>query len=905
MIDFLLRTITKWLLSLRYRVSIRGLEVVVAKGKKAILFLSNHPALIDPIILAARLHSPFAPRALADKDQVDRFLIRWLARRSGARIIPSMAKYGSVARSEIEKVLDESIEGLKHGENLLLWPSGRAYRSYLEDLGGNSAVEHILQQYPDARVVLIRIKGLWGSSFSWARGREPKVAKALRKGFFSLLASGIFFAPRRNVTIEFYEPLDLPRPRRFASQSEAAGADRNTINRFLETYYNTDAPHNTYVPYTIWEKAGPVTIPEPIPAKLQGTHSSVPPATRRMVLNYLSNLTGISTLADSDHLARDLGMDSLARIDLIIWLEKEFGFPQPDADVMQTVGDCVLAACGDFVYSGPAALAPISPRWFRDPAKRAPLTIPAGSSVTEVFLKQAMQSPSKIIIADQSSGEKSYRDLVIASLLLKPIIENLDGVCVGIMLPASVTADIFYLATLFAGKTPVMVNWTAGPRNVIESLNLANVKHVLTTQALVDKIASQGIDLSIVNDRFVFVEVLAYSISRLARFRVWLTGYVSWASLYNAKVSTTAAIIFTSGSETLPKAVPLTHANMLANLRDVLSVVTIRETDRLIGILPPFHSFGLTGTMLLPLCSGVRTVYHPNPMDAGMGGRLIEAYRVTFLIGTPTLLNGIVRASAREQVSSLRLAVTGAEKCPEKLYAALKEHCSNAIILEGYGVTECSPIISLNDENNPRPLTIGKVLPSLEYLLIEPETSKPLTGPGTGPASPRGGAGILLVRGPSVFSGYLGPPAPRRGWGPTSAVPFVEVQGKQWYNTGDLVSVDKDGVLTFCGRLKRFVKLGGEMISIPAIEAVLEDYYVRDTDKGPVLAVEATTDEDHPELILFTTREIDRESANRQIRQAGLSGLHNIRRVVKLEEIPTLGTGKTDYRALKARLGVV
>jgi acyl-[acyl-carrier-protein]-phospholipid O-acyltransferase/long-chain-fatty-acid--[acyl-carrier-protein] ligase len=869
MIDFLLRTITKWLLSLRYHISISGLEVVAAKGKKGILFLPNHPALIDPIILCCYLRSPFAPRAIADKDQVDRFLIRWLARHTGVRIIPSMATYGSVARSEIEKALDASIEGLRQGENLLLWPGGRAYRSYLEDLGGNSAVERILQRCPDVRVVLVRIRGLWGSSFSWASGRKPEVAKALRKGFFSLLVSGIFFAPRRRVTIEFYEPPDLPR-----------SADRSTLNRFLEAYYNVDAPHNNYVPYTIWEKGGSVTLLEVSLPMLEGASSSVPSATRQMVLNYLSNLTGISTLQDSDHLARDLGMDSLARIDLIIWLEKEFGFLQTNADAMRTVGDCMLAACGDFVYSSPAALVPVSPRWFKYTGKRR-LTVPQGASVTDVFLKQAAQSPSRIIVADQSSGEKSYRDLVIACLLFKPVIENLSGDCIGIMLPASVAADIFYLAALFTGKTPVMVNWTTGPRNLIESLNVANVKHVLTTQALIDKITSQGIDLSIIKNSFLFVEALARSISRLSRFRAWFAGYLNWAPLYNAKVSTMAAIIFTSGSETLPKAVPLTHANVLANLRDVLSVVTIRETDRLIGILPPFHSFGLTGTMLLPLCGGVRTVYHPNPMDAGMGGRLIEAYRVTLLIGTPTLLNGIVRASTKEQLSSLRLAVTGAEKCSEKVYTALKERCRNAIILEGYGVTECSPIISINDENDPRPLTIGKVLPSLEYLLIEPQTGKPLSAAGTG---------ILLVRGPSVFSGYLGT---------TSAKPFVEVQGKKWYSTGDLVSVDNDGILMFCGRLKRFVKLGGEMISLPAVEAVLESHYAGDSDKGPVLVVEATADEYHPELILFTTCEIDREDANRHIRQAGLSGLHNIRRVVKLSEIPTLGTGKVDYRALK------
>jgi acyl-[acyl-carrier-protein]-phospholipid O-acyltransferase/long-chain-fatty-acid--[acyl-carrier-protein] ligase len=904
MLDFLLRTITKWLLSLRYNVSISSLEAVAAKGKKGILFLPNHPALIDPIILSAYLRTPFTPRAIADKDQVDRFLIRWLARCTGVRILPSMTKYGSIVRSEVEKVLDESIKGLKRGENLLLWPGGRANRSYLEDLGGNSAVERILQSCPDVRVVLVRIRGLWGSLFSWASGRKPEVAKTLRKGFLSLLVSGIFFAPRRSVTIEFYEPTDLPRPRRFASQSEAAGADRNTLNRFLEAYYNTDAQHNTYVPYTIWEKGGPITLPEVPPPSIEGTLSSVSSATRQTVLNYLSNLTGISTLADSDHLARDLGMDSLARTDLIIWLEKEFGFLLSDADAIHTVGDCVLAACGSFVYSSPAELVPVSSRWFKNAsenrrrsialATERRLTIPAGTSVPEVFLKQAAQSPSKIIVADQSSrrrsialaterGEKSYRDIVTACLLLKPVIKNLDGDCIGIMLPPSVAADIFYLATLFAGKTPVMVNWTTGPRNLIESLNLTNVKHVLTSQTLVNKITSQGIDLSGIRDRFIFVEELTRSISRFAKLLAALAGYISWTSLYNAKVSATAAIIFTSGSETLPKAVPLTHANVLANLRDVLSVVTICETDRIIGILPPFHSFGLTGTMLVPLCAGGRTVYHPNPMDVGLAGRLIKAYRVTMLIGTPTLLHGIVRASTSQQLSSLRLAVTGAEKCSEKVYAALKQRCSNVVILEGYGVTECSPIISINDENDPRPLTIGRPLPSLEYLLIDSQTGKPISG---------AGSGILLVRGPSVFSGYLGS---------ASANPFVSVKGKKWYSTGDIVSVDKDGILTFCARLKRFVKLGGEMISLPAIEAVLENHFAGDTDK-PVLAVEATADENHPELVLFTILDIDHEEANSCIRNAGLSGLHNIRRVVKLDQIPTLGTGKTDYRALKDKL---
>jgi long-chain-fatty-acid--[acyl-carrier-protein] ligase len=451
------------------------------------------------------------------------------------------------------------------------------------------------------------------------------------------------------------------------------------------------------------------------------------------------------------------------------------------------------------------------------------------------------------------------------------------------MLPASVIADIAYLAMLFAGKIPVMVNWTAGPRNIIASLDAVGVKHILTAKPLVDRIALQGIDLSAISSRFSFLEQFREKLSRWSLLSAWLLAHLSWASLRNTKVPSTAVILFTSGSETIPKAVPLSHSNLIANIRDVLSVIKIYETDRLIGFLPPFHSFGLTVTILLPLLANAQVVYSPNPIESDTLAKIIDAYRVTLLLGTPTFAGSIARIATVQQLASLRLAVTGAEKCSQAVYDAIAQKCRKAIILEGYGVTECSPIISINDETNPKPFSIGKILPSLEYLFIHPETQKPLTLPATG---------ILLVRGPSVFSGYMNF---------SGKSPFIEANGKQWYSTGDLVCIDHEGLLTFQGRLKRFVKMGGEMVSLPAIESVLENAFAPDTDKGPQLAVEAT-ESDNPEIILFTSLDIDRENANVQIRKAGLSGLHSIRRVHKLDQIPLLGTGKTDYRSLKGLL---
>jgi acyl-CoA synthetase (AMP-forming)/AMP-acid ligase II len=343
----------------------------------------------------------------------------------------------------------------------------------------------------------------------------------------------------------------------------------------------------------------------------------------------------------------------------------------------------------------------------------------------------------------------------------------------------------------------------------------------------------------------------------------------------------------------LPKAVPLSHQNLIANIRDVLNTVKLYETDRLVGFLPPFHSFGLTVTMLLPLLAGVQAVYSPNPTEADTLAKIIDAYGVTVLVGTPTFVGGIVRVATEKQLDSLRFAVTGAEKCSQQVYDMMAAKCKKAVILEGYGVTECSPIISINDENDPKPSSIGKLLPSLECLLLHPDTQR-IAGPASATLKPLPlpATGVLLVRGPSVFAGYLNF---------TGNSPFVEIEGKQYYNTGDIVSIDQLDLMTFQGRLKRFAKLGGEMISLPAIESVLESAFPSESDKGPTLAVEAT-ESDHPELVLFTSREIDREEANNKIRAAGLSGLHSIRRVIKLDSIPLLGTGKTDYRALKEML---
>jgi long-chain-fatty-acid--[acyl-carrier-protein] ligase len=309
----------------------------------------------------------------------------------------------------------------------------------------------------------------------------------------------------------------------------------------------------------------------------------------------------------------------------------------------------------------------------------------------------------------------------------------------------------------------------------------------------------------------------------------------------------------------------------------------LEERDITIGLLPPFHSFGLTTTVLLSWCLGLRTVFHPNPNESALLASVVETFKATVLFGTPTFLGGIVRVASDRQLASLRLAVTGAEKCPDAVYQALRRACPNATILEGYGITECSPIVSANRPEKSIPGTIGKPMDSVECVVLGLESHAPV-GPGE--------SGMLYVRGASIFSGYLNY---------SGESPFFEWNGKRWYRTGDLVRQDADGWLTFEGRLKRFVKLGGEMISLPAIEAVLLPHFSSEADEGPPLAVETMGPPDSPEIVLFTVRSTTRDEVNRLVRDAGLSALYNVRQVIRVDSVPVLGTGKTDYRGLKER----
>ncbi|MBO7741980.1 MAG: AMP-binding protein [Victivallales bacterium] len=869
-IVFFITLIAKIAVSLRYRITVKGFDAVKkAYGNKGVLFLPNHPALIDPVIMMTVLWRTYKPRALAVEKQIKGSMLKYFWKRIRVLPLPDMGVMGMTGHDAVVAQINCCIEALKNGDNLLLYPAGRIYHSKYEKLRGNGAVSRILQEYPEAKLVLARTSGLWGSEFGRAKGYQLSFGQCLKRHIKHILLGGIFFMPRRPVTIEFVtRPEDMP-----------AAENKDLVNRYLEGFYNVAMRPNTYVPYTWFERGGIRTMPEPDTDAGTENTSRVPANVRETILEHLRELTGKSVINETDTLGTDLGLDSLIVAEIQSWLHTTFGHEMPSPEKLRTVASLMIAAMGESATT--EALKPVPSEWFYE--DDAPLPLVEAESICHCFLINAKASPNRPVWADQNVGVFTNRKMVLAVMALRHAIAAIPGERIGILMPATVYSTLIYLACQFAGKVPVMINWTVGNRNMKHCIKNAEVQHILTAEVVVERLKGTGVDFTGIEEHFVMLEKVAKSVSIFRKLGALFMSRFCWRSLWKAPIPKTAALIFTSGSENLPKAVPLSHRNIITDLVHAVGGMNIKQGDVLLGMLPPFHSFGLLLNTMFTCLSNIRCVYHANPTEGAMLSRIVSAYKVTFLCGTPTFIAGIFRNGSPEQLNTVNLVVTGAEKCRQEVLDLMHEKAPNGNLYEGYGISECGPIVSLNKPGHVKFGSIGRPLGCSEIAITDEGCTKRL---------PANTTGMLLVRGDNIFGGYMNY---------DGASPFVEFEGKSWYRTGDLVQVDEENYITFKGRLKRFVKIGGEMISLPAIEeTLLLNYNNPALEKGPALAVEALGDDANPEITLFVTMPVTREEVNKTLLDHGFSPIHSIRRVEELAEIPLLGTGKTDYRTLKA-----
>jgi len=324
-------------------------------------------------------------------------------------------------------------------------------------------------------------------------------------------------------------------------------------------------------------------------------------------------------------------------------------------------------------------------------------------------------------------------------------------------------------------------------------------------------------------------------------------------------------------------------------MRASLDVFDLHGDDVLYGMLPPFHSFGFTVTGLMPLLTGARVAYTPDPTDSQRLARGIKKWGITVIASAPTFLKGILSALNPENAMTLRHIVSGAEKAPPELERQINRLGLQIKMSEGYGITECSPVVTMNVHGTDTK-GVGKPIPGVSLCIVNPEKHEVLA---------TGQEGMVLAYGPSIFAGYLNSNG--------VAAPFLWIHNQQWYQTGDLGYLDEEGNLYLSGRLKRFVKVGAEMISLGGIEeALLQvalEYEWPLAEGGPSLAVCATeVAGEKPKVYLFTSFDLTVDEANKALRKAGFSNLVKITETRKMGSIPVMGTGKINYRKLEEEL---
>jgi len=513
-------------------------------------------------------------------------------------------------------------------------------------------------------------------------------------------------------------------------------------------------------------------------------------------------------------------------------------------------------------------------------------------TLPESFIRTARRHPFRFAMGDGQKPNLNYFSTLAGALVLaRRMRKHWQGQeMVGILLPPSVGGALVNFAAMLMGKVPVNLNYTVSNETLATCAQQCNLQTVVTARLFLEKIKVQlpG-EIIFIEDAAKnpgIVERLAAAVvsallpaKRLARFA---------GSTRPFSLDDVATIIFSSGSTGDPKGVVLTHYNIASNVEQLNQVFMLRADDRVMGILPFFHSFGFTATLCLPAATGIGVVFHPNPLDSRAIGALVNKYRVTMLLATPTFLNAFTRRCTPEDFGSLRFVMAGAEKLPERISQAFEDHFGIRPF-EGYGCTECSPAVTVNTfdfraasfrQVGAKRGSIGHPLPGMTVKIVDPETMQPVDGDEPG---------LLLLRGPNVMQGYLNKPEKT-----------ADVLRDGWYNTGDIARVDEDGFLRITDRLSRFSKIGGEMVPHIKVEELLQELAGATEQKFVVTAV--PDDKKGERLVVLHTMEQQKlEECLEKLAKSDLPALWRPRadQFQHIEKLPYLGTGKLDLR--KAR----
>jgi acyl-[acyl-carrier-protein]-phospholipid O-acyltransferase/long-chain-fatty-acid--[acyl-carrier-protein] ligase len=505
------------------------------------------------------------------------------------------------------------------------------------------------------------------------------------------------------------------------------------------------------------------------------------------------------------------------------------------------------------------------------------------------FIRIAKRSWFSFCMADTTGTELTYGKTLIGSLLFASWVKNHcpSQEMIGVVLPSSVGGSLVNVAILLAGKVPVNLNFTSGAEALAAAIVQCQIKTIVSsrqflTKANVDKM-----------EGMVFVEDIRTTFTGWQKFATALKAFLAPATWLDRRYvkqqqpDDLATVIFSSGSTGAPKGVMLSHHNILSNVEGIAQVIHFAPNDRIMGVLPLFHSFGFTATLWLPLLEGFGAVYHPNPTDAKTIGETVQKYKATLLISTPTFYVSYWRRCTKEEFASLRYLIAGAEKLREQIARGFAEKFG-LTILEGYGCTELSPVVAVNTPDvvdgkekqiSHKPGTVGHPIPGVAAKVVDPDTEQPL-GPGE--------EGLLLIKGPNVMLGYLNQPNLTG-----------QVMRRGWYITGDIAAIDEDGFIRITDRASRFSKIGGEMVPHMKVEEVINEVL-----GNAASVVTALPDAQRGEKLVafYTQNGISRDELWIKLNRTELPKLWIPKRenLHQIDSIPVLGSGKADLKKVKA-----
>jgi acyl-[acyl-carrier-protein]-phospholipid O-acyltransferase/long-chain-fatty-acid--[acyl-carrier-protein] ligase len=513
-------------------------------------------------------------------------------------------------------------------------------------------------------------------------------------------------------------------------------------------------------------------------------------------------------------------------------------------------------------------------------------------------VRQLARRPGRTELIDLTAGRREVKAgqiLAAAAVLSRRLRRTVPARRVGLVLPTGAGATIANLAVVLAGKVPVNLNFTAGRAAVEAALRIGGIDTVVSAGVMRAKLP----DFPWPARTLGFSEEMAAAGGRPAVLAwlaaVWLLPGAWLASLLGLPRTgdrAEAALLFTSGSAGEPKGVVFTHRNLLANCAQISCLSILPRTATLVGCLPMFHSFGFTATLWYPMLRGCRVVTVPSPLDTRKIIEAVKNERASVLIGAPAFLRPFLKKAAPEELRSLTLVVSGAEKLPTELYSGFLEKFGLEI-MQGYGLTETSPVAGLNQPDPPvttgtadsqeggRLGSVGRLMPGMTARIVDPDTmsERPLTA-----------TGLLLLRGANIFSGYLNDAEKTRA-----------ALRDGWFVTGDLARFDPAGFLNIEGRRSRFSKIGGEMVPHGTVEQRIAEVFDLDQSEGPAVVVVGVPDAAKGEaLVLLTTLGLDAEQVRAKLSAAGVPNLWVPKTIRRVEKIPLLAAGKLDLKACLA-----